>query len=241
MKIIERMAQRAKDNAGCEGVTIAFLGDSVTQGCFEIYRTGPDTLETVYDKKSSYEMALYDMLSVLFPSVPVNIINAGISGDNSGGGLRRLDRDVISHRPDLCVVCYGLNDCSVEEGSVEKYAGNLEKIFEGLRAADIEIIFMTPNMMNTSVSPHLTDEGFKALAERIAQMQNGGVFDAHINAARELCGKMNIPVCDCYAIWKRLAECGANTTELLSNKINHPTRKMNKMFSYELVKTMLDL
>ena len=110
MKIIEKMAQRAKDNAGCEGVTIAFLGDSVTQGCFEIYRTGPDTLETVYDKKSSYEMALYDMLSVLYPNVPVNIINAGISGDRALRGVNRVQRDVIRHNPDLTVVCYGLND-----------------------------------------------------------------------------------------------------------------------------------
>ena len=30
-----------------------------------------------------------------------------------------------------------------------------------------------------------------------------------------------------------------NTTELLANKINHPTPAMNRMFSYELVKTML--
>ena len=26
--------------------------------------------------------------------------------------------------------------------------------------------------------------------------------------------------------------------ELLSNKINHPTREMNKLFAYELVRTM---
>ena len=38
MKIFEKMAQKAKDNFHQEGVTIAFLGDSVTQGCFEIYK-----------------------------------------------------------------------------------------------------------------------------------------------------------------------------------------------------------
>ena len=240
MRIIEKIAEKAKNNRDFSTVTIAFLGDSVTQGCFEIYRKG-EGIETVYDQSSSYERGVSDVLSTLYPSCPINVINAGISGDNTSGGLARLSRDVISHRPDLCVVCFGLNDCSVNEGSVEKYVGNLRKIFEELKASDIEIIFMTPNMMNTSVSPHITDEGFKVLAERIAKMQNEGVFDAHIDGARALCGEMNVALCDCYAIWKRLAECGANTTELLSNKINHPTREMNKMFSYEIVKTMLEI
>jgi hypothetical protein len=49
---------------------------------------------------------------------------------------------------------------------------------------------------------------------------------------------MNVPLCDCYAIWKMLYENGVNTTELLSNKINHPTREMNKLFAYELVRTL---
>ena len=51
---------------------------------------------------------------------------------------------------------------------------------------------------------------------------------------------MNIPVCDCYAIWKKLYESGVSTTELLSNKINHPSREMNKLFAVELVRTMFE-
>jgi hypothetical protein len=97
---------------------------------------------------------------------------------------------------------------------------------------------MTPNMMNTAVSPHMTDPDFIAIAEQCARKQNGGAFDAHIDAARRLCLEMHIPICDCYALWKRLSDSGVDTTNLLSNKINHPTREMNKMFAYELVKTM---
>ena len=50
------------------------------------------------------------IFSVLFPNVPLNIINAGISGNNSTDGLNRLERDVIAYKPDLTVVCFGLND-----------------------------------------------------------------------------------------------------------------------------------
>jgi hypothetical protein len=92
--------------------------------------------------------------------------------------------------------------------------------------------------MNTKVSPHLTDPDFIALAKRTAELQNDGTFDSHIEAARQLCHNRGIVICDCYALWKKLAENNVDTTELLSNKINHPTREMNKMFAYELVKTM---
>ena len=240
MKIIEKMAKKAGDNAGCEGVTIAFLGDSVTQGCFEIYRIGENSLETVYDKKSSYEMALYDMLSVLFPSVSVNIINAGISGDRSVRGIKRLERDVLRHNPDLTVVCYGLNDCRWHDTSIDEYVGALRGIFEGIKKTDSELIFMTPNMMNTRVSYHMTDPFFVEIAEDAAKKQNTGLFDKHIDAARELCREMDVTVCDCYAIWKKLDASGVDVTELLANKINHPTREMNRLFAVELLRTMFN-
>ena len=38
MNIFAKMTQKANDNYHQEGVTIAFLGDSVTQGCFEVYK-----------------------------------------------------------------------------------------------------------------------------------------------------------------------------------------------------------
>ena len=237
MEIIKKMTAKAVDNS-MEGVTIAFLGDSVTQGCFEIYKNESGVIEPVFDKRHSYPQYLYNMFCTLFPSVNLNIINAGISGDKAPKGLERLERDIVRHCPDLTVVCYGLNDCSTEEKSVEAYTNALEGIFRRLKAEDIEIIFMTPNMMNTGISVHLHDEDFLDIAKKTAMMQNEGVFDAHIEAARRLCGQYGIPVCDCYSIWRKLDESGVDVTELLSNKINHPTREMNKIFAQELIRTM---
>ena len=238
MKIIEKMARKTADHMNNEGVTIAFLGDSVTQGCFEIYKKENNAIETVFDQRFSYERSVSDMLGMLFPMVPVNTINAGISGDTSGRGVARVERDVLRHEPDLTVVCYGLNDCGTDEESVAKYTRNLRTIFELVRTSGSELIFMTPNMMNTKVSPHISDPDFIRIAGAMAVKQNDGFFDKHINAAKALCTEMGVPVCDCYAIWKMLSANGVDTTELLSNKINHPTRDMNKVFAYELVKTM---
>lgn len=238
MKIIQKMADKARDPYHREGVTVAFLGDSVTQGCFDIYKNERGGIETYYDKKSAYETRVFDIFCTLFPSVPVNIINAGISGDSAPHGLERLSRDVLRHEPDLCVVCYGLNDCGTAANSIERYVSALRGILQGLAEHGIETIFMTPNMMNTKVSPHLTDPDFIRLAGETAKKQNDGLFDAHIEAARALCHEMHVPLCDCYAIWRRLAEAGVDTTELLANKINHPVPEMNRLFAYELVKTM---
>ena len=240
MRIIEKMAKKQNDCFNNEGVTIAFLGDSVTQGCFEIFRKENGSIETFFDKRNSYEMFVFDILCTLYPACTVNIINAGISGDRAPHGFERLERDVLRHQPDLCVVCYGLNDCSASENSIKKYTDALRSIFDALQSKDIETIFLTPNMMNTRVSPNLAREDFQPLAVRIADMQNNGLFDSHIDAARALCTEMGVTVCDCYAIWKALDKNGVDITELLANKINHPTPEMNRMFAYELVKTMFE-
>ena len=239
MGILTKLAQKARSNANCEGVTIAFLGDSVTQGCFEIYKKPDGNIETVFDKRHAYTQAFADMLSVLYPSVPVNILNAGISGDNAPGGAKRLQRDVLRHEPDLVVVCYGLNDCGDTVDAIVRYTTALADIFARVKAADCELIFMTPNMMNTAISPFLQkDEDIVSIARATAAKQNSGVFDAHMDAAKALCREMDVPVCDCYALWKALCAGGVDTTELLSNKINHPTREMNRIFAYELIKTL---
>lgn len=238
MKIIKKMADKTADHMNHEGVTIAFLGDSVTQGCFEIFKKENGDIETVFDQRHSYERTVQDILATVFPMCPVNTVNAGISGDNTGRGVLRVEKDVLRHEPDLTVVCYGLNDCGRKDTSVPRYTGNLRTIFEKILESGSELIFMTPNMMNTRISPHMTDPEFIELAKGTALKQNEGYFDAHVDGARALCKEMGVPVCDCYAIWKTLAKSGVDTTELLSNKINHPTRDMNKVFAYELVRTM---
>ena len=130
MKIIEKLARKTRDIGGSEGVTIAFLGDSVTQGCFELYKKENDRIETEFDKRYSYERYLFDILCTLYPEATVNIINAGISGDTAPRGALRVDRDVIRHQPDLTVVCYGLNDCRSKPESVGNYLSALGTVQE---------------------------------------------------------------------------------------------------------------
>jgi len=130
LNVVKKIQNKINGNYDYQGVTIAFLGDSVTQGCFEVYRKSEECIETVFDKTSAYHKYFTDIFSVLCPSVPVNVINAGISGGSVQHALSRLERDVIAYNPDLVVVCFGLNDsCSGLEGLFD-YINGLKVIFE---------------------------------------------------------------------------------------------------------------
>lgn len=238
-KIMQKIAQKAKDNFNQGAVTMAFLGDSVTQGCFEIYRKNDGTLETVFDPEHAYHRYLAKIFSVLFPSVPVNIINAGISGGNASQGLERLERDVLCHRPDLTVVCFGLNDAWRGPDGIADYTRCLSGIFNALQENGSEVIFMTPNMMAAEVSCHLPEHFFPD-ARGAVKVQNDGIMDEYMDAARELCARMEVPVCDCYAKWKRLQASGADVTDLLANYINHPNRDLNWLFAISLTEMLLE-
>lgn len=239
MKITEKFAAKAANNASAPAVTLAFLGDSVTQGCFELLERADEGFDNCHDRDHVYHAYLQQILSVLYPSVPVNIINAGVAGKDAAHGLARLDRDVLAHKPDLTVVCFGLNDCGAGEEGIDQYTAALGQIFARLREAGSEIIFMTPNMMATHVSPLLTFPLFRTIAENTAKRQESGILDRYLNAARNLCRSRGIPVCDCYEKWKLLSASGVDTTELLANKINHPTRQMHWLFAAALVETMM--
>ena len=54
MKIIEKISEKNKNLNQAKPVTIAFLGDSITQGCFECYYDEKGSLQTVFDTNSSY-------------------------------------------------------------------------------------------------------------------------------------------------------------------------------------------
>lgn len=242
MKIINKIVERAdgKTLSKVKLPTIAFLGDSVTQGCFELYCPQENCIDTVFDQSSTYHTYLKQMLNHIYPKAAVTIVNAGISGDSTTGGLSRLERDVLSQNPDLTVVCFGLNDCSWGMDGVEKYKNNLREIFKKLLDAGSEVIFMTPNMMNTRVSYLIKEQMFIDIAHGAMKRQNEGVMDAYMNAAREAAKEFSIPVCDVYAKWQKMASYGTDTTALLSNYINHPTRAMNYLFAYSLLETMFE-
>lgn len=238
MKFVQALKKKREDNNGVRNPVIAFLGDSVTQGCFEVWQKDGRVLDT-YDTLKGYPEGVKRILALLYPKVPITIFNAGVSGSSAKGGLERLRRDVLGINPDLLIVCFGLNDCGGDVQGIHDYKQNLKQIFVEANRAGIETIFMTPNMLCTNTDNVNGEEFLIGLADMFKERQLQGVFDRYIEAAREVCQEEGIRICDCYAIWKQMYESGVDTNGLLANGINHPIREMHELFAWELVKTII--
>ncbi len=236
MKIAEKIVAKNNDIYNVEPVTIAFLGDSVTHGCFEVYFKLDGRLETVFESQNAFSTKLKNILNYVCPAAQINIVNSGISGDSAYGGNARFERDIAKYKPDLVVVGFALNDCMQGEEGKARYESSLESIFNKVAALGAECIMLTPNLMNDRVSPHIIDERIKNLAVSFARDNR---LDEYVEIARRTAARCGVTVCDVYARWKRMQELGVDTTELLSNKLNHPTREMNNMTAMMLADTIL--
>ncbi len=201
-------------------ITIVAFGDSVTHGALG---AGEINYETVYWN------LLKRKLNAVRNYIPVNVINAGIGGITAKGSLGRIESQVLSHNPDLVIVCFGLNDVN---GTLEDYIESLKVIFEKCTAFGAETIFMTPNMLNTYVAEG-TEERYIAYAGVTAGFQNGGRMDTYMSEAVKLAKDMGVKVCDCYSEWKKLSET-QDTTMMLANRINHPKAEMHELFAQSL-------
>ena len=226
MEILRKIATSPKNNPA---TTIAFLGDSVTQGAFR----------THLDSDAVYHNLLKKKLEVLCPKSTINIINAGIRGTAADYGAERVERDVISKSPDLCVVCFALNDVTRLEKGLKLFTDSLATIFEKLQAYGCEIIYMTPNMINTYVCENVLPQ-YVDYAGRSMHWQNDGLMDTYVEAGIAVAKQYNVPVCDCYAKWKKLNALGVDTTMLLAEGCNHPIRPMHELFASSLLDTMME-
>lgn len=200
-------------------INIVVFGDSVSHGSVNGY----------YDYENVYWNILKQRLHKFRDYMPVNMINASVGGTSAAASLARMENQVLCHRPDAVIVCFGLNDVN---GTLEEYLSSLKVIFEGCKEHNCETVFMTPNMLNTYVADDTPSE-YRDYAFKTAEMQNSGRMDKYIYSAVALAEKMNIKVCDCYSEWKRLSET-EDTTLLLANRINHPIPKMHRLFADKL-------
>lgn len=112
---------------------IVMLGDSLTAG----YGLAP-------------EDALPDQVAAVLKarSVPATLVNAGVSGDTTRGGLERFDFSVKGARADILIVALGANDFlnGLPAGQAEQ---NLRAIIEkakadGMRVALLAVALRAP-------------------------------------------------------------------------------------------------
>ncbi len=219
MNIREKLLLNNKGLCEKGPINIVILGDSVSQGA----------LIDDFDYESVYWNRLKKMLNAVSSEIPVNMICSAIAGTTASFALKRLQKGVFDHSPDLVIVCFGLNDVN---GEKSEYLDSLKIIFAKCKQEQTDVVFMTPNMLNTYVADD-TMENFREYAKITAEYQNSGRMDDYIYSAVKLAEEMGITVCDCYSEWKKLYAT-EDTTLLLANRINHPVREMHQLFADKL-------
>lgn len=115
-----------------EGEKIAFLGDSITQAGA---------------RPNGYvRLAIQGLESA---GVSTSAIPAGISGHKSNQMLARLERDVLSKKPDWMTLSCGVND--VWHGkrgvSLTDYKINITKIVDQCQDAGVKVVILTSTMI----------------------------------------------------------------------------------------------
>ena len=115
------------------GEKIAFLGDSITQQG----NGGP----------GGYVQLVGSGLAA--NGVKVEIIGAGISGHKSNQMLERLDRDVLSKKPQWMTLSCGVNDVWHGANGVplEDYKKNITAIVDQAQAAGVKVVILTSTMI----------------------------------------------------------------------------------------------
>ncbi|MBO5070258.1 MAG: SGNH/GDSL hydrolase family protein [Roseburia sp.] len=238
MKLISLLNEKNKNAFGSSPVTIGFLGDSVTNGCFEVLsaltENGEEGVDVIFDTENSYSADLQKILKRLYPKAQINIINAGISGDSAQGGLARMERDLLPYHPDLTVVCFGLNDCSNGADGLKSYHDSLAMIVRWLKQSGSEVILMTPQPICARVHTQLRGENLRKIAGELVKIFNEGIFDSYMQQMRDVAKEEEVPLCDVYARWMTLYHSGVDITDLLANYLNHPTRDMHWAFAVSL-------
>ena len=135
------------------GPLVAFLGDSLTAGLGlnedEAY---PALLERELEKEGT----------------PIRVINAGVSGDTTAGGLSRLGW-LLNQHPDVVVVALGGND-GLRGLPVEEADENLREIIRRSQAAGARVLLLGL-IMPPNYGPEYTSR-FAAMYPQIAKDLN---------------------------------------------------------------------
>ena len=135
---------------------VVFLGDSLTAG----YGLGGEQAYPALVEKRLEE-----------EGIPVKVLNAGVSGDTTAGGLARLDW-LLSQKPDVVVVGLGGND-GLRGLPLEQAEHNLREIVRRAKAAGARVL-----LLGMQIPPNYGPEYAK------------GFSDMYPNLAKE----MNVPL-----------------------------------------------
>jgi acyl-CoA thioesterase I len=200
------LAQIAEALEAGQTVRIVAFGDSIT-GVY--YHTGG-------------RRAWADMLTValtrIYPKARVAMTNAGISGHTSAQGLARLDKDVLTGKPHLVVVMFGMNDAA--RATRQQFQKNLRAIVRRCRQSGAQVVLCTPNDVY---------ENERRPMARVAEFAQ---------TVREVAVELEVPLADCHRAYAELHEADPTAWMLLMSETIHPSMNGHRLFAEVMAETI---
>lgn len=127
-----RLANVMKKAESGEEITVSFIGGSITEGMFAT------------KESECYARLVHKWFSDTYPNATVNYNKAGIGNTDSYFGVHRVERDVLSNKPDVVFVEFSVNDATWKtRRCVDSYDSLLRKIWNSESKPAIVCIGMT--------------------------------------------------------------------------------------------------
>ncbi len=141
-----------------EAITVVYLGDSLTAG---------------YGLPQGEDQAYPALLAAKADSlgIAVRTVNAGVSGDTSAGGLRRIDWLADRQRIDVLVLALGAND-GLRGLPTEALRQNLEGTIARARAANPDVRIVLAGMMVPANMGGAYGQRFSEVYRAVAEEQD---------------------------------------------------------------------
>jgi lysophospholipase L1-like esterase len=205
------------------GEKIAFLGDSITQGG--------------WSNPAGYVRLVIAGLEA--NGIKVEPVPAGISGHKSDQMLARLDKDVLSKKPQWMTLSCGVNDvwhgprgvplddAMTKSGTYDEkvasrgtYKKNITAIIDQATAAGVKPVMLTATVIH----------------ENLASKENG-LLAPYNDFLRQLAKEKNVPMADLYAMFEERikAENKPNVKVLTSDGV-HMNAEGNKLMAVGVLK-----
>ena len=134
-----------------DAVVLAF-GDSLTYGKGAPKQSYPTQLQTLIQRK---------------------VINAGVSGEVSTDGLKRLPNLLIKHQPKLVIICHGGNDL-IRKTSKEQLRSNLVQMIQLSKASGAQVLLV--GVPNFGLIGFSTEELYEEIAEQEEVLYEGDML-----------------------------------------------------------------
>jgi acyl-CoA thioesterase-1 len=186
-------------------INIVCHGHSVPAGYF---RT------PLVDTFNAYPHLLHRGLNERFPHAVVNVIVTAIGGENSESGAKRFERDVLSLRPDVVTIDYGLNDRSIGLAHAE---AAWQTMIAQAKSAGVKVILLTPT---PDIRANLGDPN--------------DPLNQHAQQIRTLASRNGVALVDSLAAFAKCL-CNGEPVEGFMSQSNHPNRKGHALVAAELL------